>query len=510
MSQTEKKTVITDAVNNKGLALRVHSVSKKYGNHLALDKVNLELNKGEVHIIFGENGAGKSTLISIIAGANQPTAGTLEIGSYKGVFKSVSSARESGVRAVFQEFSLVPSLSVGDNINLGEEKLSKFYLLEKEKQIYCTQKVIDELGFDLNAKDIISSLPRGKQQMVEICKAVLQQPKVLILDEPTASLSDHDTNALFRLINKLKKQGTAIVYITHRMHEIEQIGDVVTVLRDGKYIATIPADTAENEMIHLMTGRSVDEVYPQRNFKTGKTLLKITNLSSPDGSVKNVNLEARSGEIVGIAGLVGCGKSELGQTCFGLTKASSGKIEVNNNEVDIKHPSDAISKGIWYSPADRKRDGLSLVHAADKNMSLSSLSFGEHKSVLVNSKKEQELVSRISGSVEFPNSRIKEEVGNFSGGNQQKALLAKSLAQNAQIYIFDEPTVGVDINARKSIYKYIHQLSEVGAAVVLISSDLSELIGLSDRILVMRNGSIVHEFDKINFDQHSILEYFFE
>ena len=493
-------------------ALRAVGLCKRYGHHTALKAVNLDIRPGEVHVLFGENGAGKSTLISMLAGANEPSDGHIEIGTYRGAFASVAQARAHGVRAVFQEFSLVPHLTVADNISLGEEPLARLGLLSKSGARQRARRLVDELGFELDVDARVSDLARGKQQMVEICKAVAQAPRLLILDEPTASLSEHDAQALFALVRRLKAEGTAIIYITHRMHEIPLIGDTVTVLRDGQHIATVPASTPENELIALMTGRTLSNIYPAIPPVTslGPVRLTLDGLTTGDGLVVNANLRLRAGEIVGIAGLVGCGKSELGQACYGLRGISGGTLRVDNQPQRFSHPAEAIGAGVWYSPPDRKRDGLALMRPARENMTLSSLLFGEQAGARLRPRAEQDTVQRLCGQVDFPLRRSVEPVGNFSGGNQQKVLLAKGLAQEVGVYIFDEPTVGVDVGARQSIYQYLSRLAASGAAILLISSDLPELMGLSHRLLVMRGGQMVAEFERGFYDEQRILEHFFE
>lgn len=490
--------------------LSMRGLGKRYGAHWALRKISLDLAPGEVHVLFGENGAGKSTLISMLAGAGQPTEGSVHMGAFKGGFRSVTEAREHGVRAVFQEFSLVPNLSVAENIVLGDEATGRFGLLDKAAARKEARQLIERLGFDLDVHALVADLPRGKQQMVEICKAVRAVPKVLILDEPTASLTTHDTQALFNLLNRIKAQGTAIVYITHRMEEIGVLGDVITVLRDGEMIATVPASTEESRLIELMSGRKLSDLYPRPRAELGASRLEIQGLSTQDGSVRMIDLEVREGEILGVAGLVGCGKSELGQACFGLLRRASGQMRVNGRSVDFKHPAAAIRAGVWYSPPDRKRDGLALIRSARENMLVSALEFGKIRGLFLKPRGEVDVASHQSAKVEFPISRIRENVSNFSGGNQQKVMLAKSLGQDIDVYIFDEPTVGVDVGARESIYRYLSELAASGAAIILISSDLPELLGMTNRIAVMRSGSIMAQFERNEFDQHKILEQFFE
>ncbi|MCL2657134.1 MAG: sugar ABC transporter ATP-binding protein [Betaproteobacteria bacterium] len=488
-------------------------MTKRYGTHTALDGVSVDFHPGCVHVLFGENGAGKSTFITMLAGGNPATAGEIEFGSFLGVFDSVVQARAHGIRAVFQEFSLVPQLTVAENIVLGEEPRNGLGILDLRAARVAAQALIESLGFDLAVDARVADLPRGKQQMVEICKALRSRPKVLILDEPTASLSEHDAQSLFKLVRKLREEGTAILYITHRIHEITLLADVVTVLRDGKLIATVGADTPHDRLIELMTGRTMSNLFPQSKAKIGLARLELRNLTlavRPGAvRVKRVNLVARAGEIVGVAGLVGCGKSELGQACFGLWSVKQGEILLDGEPFAPKHPADAIKRGFWYSPADRKNDGLMLGRSAGENIVLSGSMWGEMMGRWLRPRHERRVLTKLAGRVAFSASRMSEPVSNFSGGNQQKVMLAKGLAQDIGVYVFDEPTVGVDVGARPAIYQHLVELAESGAAIVLVSSDLPELLGICNRLLVMHDGEIVAEFDRAEFDEQRILEKFF-
>lgn len=510
---TSPNFIETPVVNRQVPVLRAKGLTKRYGQHVALNDVSFDLRPGEVHVLFGENGAGKSTLINMLAGAREPSSGEIEIDGFKGVFRSVVESRSHGIRAVFQEFSLISMLTVAENITLGEEPLNGLKLLSKAQAREESKRLIDDLGFDLDPDAKVFTLPRGKQQMVEICKALRYVPKVLILDEPTASLSEHDAISLFRLVERLTAKGTAIVYITHRMHEIPLLGHEVTVLRDGMQVATVFASTPEHRLIELMTGRAMAKIYPVPRSELGPVRLAVEKLSLKPRhgyvTVEDVSFEVRAGEILGVAGLVGCGKSELGQACFGLFQPAHGDIRLDGRPLKLKHPSDAIANRIWYSPADRKTDGLALGRPAKENMSLSGLSWGDIRGRMLRVHGEKTLLDDLSSRVEFPAARLSEQVSNFSGGNQQKVLLAKGLAQDVDVYIFDEPTVGVDIGARLSIYRCLGALSAQGAAIVIISSDLPELMGMTHRMLVMNGGRIVAEFNRPDYDEHSILETFF-
>ncbi len=405
-------------------ALRVRDLGKRYGSHLALAGVNLDLAPGRVHVLFGENGAGKSTLISILAGAITPSIGTIEIGAHRGSFSSVAEARRNGVRSVFQEFALIPQLTVAENIALGEEPTGRLGLLSKSAALVEAQRVVERLGFDLQPDAKVEELARGKQQMVEICKAVREAPRVLILDEPTASLSEHDTQALFALVRRLKAAGTAIVYITHRLHEIAQIGDEVTVLRDGRQIGTVAADVPEQRLLELMTGRAISDIYPALPpvSAAAAVRLAVRDLHTRDGSVTGIDMELRAGEIVGVAGLVGCGKSELAQACFGLRRIGRGELLIDGQARRFGHPAEAIAGGVWYSPPDRKRDGLALMRSAGENMALSSLTFGELAGRLLRRGREAAMVGKPVAQGRFPGG---------AGAGAGRQLLGREPAEGA-------------------------------------------------------------------------------
>ena len=493
--------------------LRVRGLTKRYDRTLALDDVSLEFRSGEVHVLFGENGAGKSTLTSLLAGAIAPSDGDIEIDGTTRRFHSVAEARAHGVRAVFQEFSLIPYRTVADNITLGEEPLTGFGFLSKAAARAQAQELIGELGFDLDADAIVVSLTRGKQQMVEICKALRRPPRLLILDEPTASLSEHDARALMELTRRLRDRGAAIVYVTHRIHEIPTVGDRVSVLRDGRLVATVDARTRQDELIRLMTGRQMAKMYPVPRETLGDVRLKLANvtLAPRPGQVqvRDANLEVRAGEIVGIAGLVGCGKSELAQACFGLQRLVEGQIVVDGRPGRASHPAAAIRAGVWYSPPDRRQDGLSMVRSTRENIALSSYGFGPLQGRWVNPGRETGLLREVSRRVRFDRDRLDDVVANLSGGNQQKVLLAKSMVQDISVYVLDEPTVGVDIGACVSIYQYLSELSAQGAAILIASSNLPELLGLTHRIYVMSDGRLVAEFRRDGYDEQGVLEHFF-
>jgi ribose transport system ATP-binding protein len=461
-------------------------------------------------VLFGENGAGKSTLISIAAGALRPDAGSIAFRGAPIQLHSVHHARSLGISAVFQEFSLVPQMTVEENLFLGAEATTGG-LLNKRELHRRAEEILARLGFPLRPRQRVMFLSRAEQQMVEIAKAFRSELSVLILDEPTASLTERETERLFALIEQVKGQGVGVIYITHRMNEVRRIGDRITVLRDGRYVATVPAkETPEDELVRLMTGRVIEQIFPQVGFKPGRTVLQAEHLSTTSGSVSDVSLTVRAGEIVGLAGLVGSGKSEVARACFGLEPLASGRIVFDGQEV-TGAPRAMLRRGFFYLPPDRRDEGLVMLRSVRENVSLAALDLAEFASGPflrrgVEREKAQALVRRLN--LQPP--RIERDVDHFSGGNQQKVLLARSLTRTVKLFAFDEPTVGVDVGTRVAIYAFIRDLCEAGAAILLISSDLPEILHLTHRAYVMHRGRLRAELSGSAINQETVLGHFFE
>ena len=491
--------------------LKLSRVSKRFPGVLALDDVSFALKKGEVHVLFGENGAGKSTMISLIAGVYQQTAGEIQFKGDQVKLDSVHHARSLGISAVFQEFSLVDQLSVEQNLFLGEEQIRNGFLDKKSLEAEA-KRILDKLGFPLKPKQKVAYLSRAQQQMVEIAKAFRSDLSVLILDEPTASLTERETDQLFALVEQVKSEGVGVIYITHRMAEIRRIADRITVLRDGRYIDTVIAQsTSEEVLVNLMTGRVIDQIFPKIEFKPTEISLSVENLSTADGRVKNASIYARKGEIVGLAGLVGAGKSKLIRACFGLEKISSGKVTFNNEDVTGSSPRAMLDRGFFYNPPDRKVEGLVMIRNCLENISLPSLHLPFYmKWHFLRRREEREKAFSLASKLQLHPLKIDREVDHFSGGNQQKVLLAKCLTRDVNLYVFDEPTVGVDVGTRVEIYKFIAELCESGAAVIVISSDLPEVLHLSNRLYVMHRGSLQAELKGEEITQENVLRNFFD
>jgi ribose transport system ATP-binding protein len=476
-----------------------------------LDNVTFELLPGEVHVLLGENGAGKSTLISLVAGVFSPSSGDVSFRGEKVTLASVHHARSLGISAVFQEFSLIGQLTVEENLFLGAEHRDGIFLNRRALHAEA-KKILADLGFPLRAKQRVDHLSRAEQQMVEIAKAFRSDLSVLILDEPTASLTERETERLFALLQQLKMSGVGIIYITHRMGEIRRIGDRVTVLRDGRCMGTVEARTTpEDELVRLMTGRVIDQLFPKTVFRPGAELLRIENLSTNDDRVHCVSLNVRRGEIVGLAGLPGSGKSHVVRACFGLVKISNGRVLFEGPDVTGFSVRQMLDRGFFYNPPDRRAEGLVMKRNCRENITLPSLHLERFQKIgLLRRMREKKIASGLATELQLQPLQIEREVEHFSGGNQQKVLLAKCLTPEVKLYVFDEPTVGVDVGTRVEIYKFISQLCEEGAAVVLVSSDLPEILHLTNRVYVMYRGRVQCELSDAEISQENVLRHFFE
>jgi ribose transport system ATP-binding protein len=491
--------------------LRLETITRHFPGVLALDRVDFDLRPGEVHVLFGENGAGKSTLISIVAGALRPSSGRMFFRGEPLDLPSVHQARSLGISAVFQEFSLVPQLTVEENLFLGAEATSGG-LLNKRELRRAAEEILARLDFPLRPHQRVAFLSRAEQQMVEIAKAFRSDLSLLVLDEPTASLTERETERLFALIEQVKRDGTGVIYITHRMNEIRRIGDRITVLRDGRHVATRPArETPEDELVRLMTGRVIEQIFPQVSFKPSRTVLEAQHLSTSNGSVTDVTLTVRSGEIVGLAGLVGSGKSEVARACFGLERLASGRLIFEGQEVSGATPRSMLAHGFLYVPPDRRDEGLVMLRSVRENVALAALDLPEFAAgPFLRRGAERDRVQELVERVNLQPPRIEREVDHFSGGNQQKVLLARSLTRTVRLFAFDEPTVGVDVGTRVAIYEFLRDLCEAGAAILLISSDLPEILHLTNRVYVMYRGRLRAELTGAAINQEAVVGHFFE
>jgi ribose transport system ATP-binding protein len=490
--------------------LEMKGISKRFPGVMALDGVDFDVRHGEVHVLFGENGAGKSTLINIIAGTYPPDSGTFNFLGSDIAHLTPHTARVIGISPVFQEFSLVPELTVEENLFLGRE-LTVGGFLDRAGMRAKARTVIADLGFDLQPDRKVAELSRAHQQMVEIAKAFLTQVRLLILDEPTASLTESETASLFELVDKLRSAGVGIVYVSHRIREFQRIGDRITVLRDGHKIATVKmGDVSETRLVELMTGREIGVLFPRIEQHPGATLLEVDAVTLADGSAQDVSFYARAGEITGIAGLVGCGKSEIIRAVFGLAPIASGRVRVAGAAIDSPSPAALLKRRVCYFPSDRVAEGLALARPVRENASMAALDLPvfSHTSVLRRGN-ERRAIQTIIERLKLRPPQIERVVASLSGGNRQKVLLARGLTRDISVFLFDEPTVGIDVGAKLEVYGFMKDLVEAGAAIVLVSSELSEALNLSHRLYVMHRARMVAELTGTHINEPEVLSHFF-
>lgn len=490
--------------------LQVNGITKKFRGIVALDGVDFSLEKGEVHALLGENGAGKSTLINLIAGTFPWTEGSCTIEGQAVASLTPQTAREFGIAAVFQEFSLVPDLTVLENIFLGREQSTGPFLRRGEMR-RAAEELLDELGFSVPLDEKVAFLSRAQKQMVEIAKALRSRPRVLILDEPTASLTDGEAEKLFSAMALLKARDVGIIYVSHRMSEIRNLSDRVTVLRGGRKIGTVvTADVSDDGLIEMMVGRPVEQLFPKIRHAPGPVRLEVSGLTTRDGSVIDASLVARAGEVVGLAGLVGCGRSELCRAIFGLETIESGEIRRGDRRVERPTPADMLADNVCYFPADRGAEGLALIRSARENATMSSLGLPSLSTgPFLRFWRESDIIRKPLESLALRPMAPERKVSAFSGGNQQKVMLARGLMKPFEVYLFDEPTVGIDVGAKVDVYNLIKSLVEGGACVIVSTSELPELINLASRIYVMHEGRIVAELGESEHSEAQILSHYF-
>lgn len=486
--------------------IEARALTKRYPGVTALDSVDFDLREGEVHVLFGENGAGKSTLISMLAGATRPSEGELKVRGQKVAFSDVADAQEKGIFTVFQEFSLIPTLSVAENIYLGREP-RRGPFIDRRAMRRETKKLFAEMDFPLDPDAMVGTLSRAAQQMVEIAKAGHAELSVLILDEPTASLTEREVDHLFEHIADLKTQGVGIIYISHRVREFRRIADRVTVLRDGGKVGTVDMqDADEDKLVEMMTGRAVTEIYPDIDRRPGEVLLRAEGLVTP--GIAPASFDIRAGEVLGLAGLVGCGKSRLMRAVMGIAERRAGRLYHRDRDVSGLPTHRMIERGVYYLSPDRKAEGLDLAKTATDNLSVNVVM--GRGSTFLNWREIRSAATRIADRVEIAADYRPRLVSQLSGGNQQKVLFGKCFGQKAEVYILDEPTVGVDVGTRAALYRIARDLTEANNAVVVISSDLPEVLNLSHRLLVMASGRITAELDGDDITEERVLRHFFD
>jgi rhamnose transport system ATP-binding protein len=483
--------------------LEANSISKAFAGVKALKSVSFKLRAGEVHAVIGENGAGKSTLIKIITGAVTPDAGTITVRGEHVPHMDPRLSKALGIVAIYQQPSLFPDLTVAENIALALETGGAWRTLNWKARSRRASELLERAGASINPERLVATLSMPEQQLVEIAKAIGADARIVIMDEPTASLTEREVESLFRVIARLRSEGVGVIYISHRLEEIAAVADRVTVLRDGESIATKRMDEVDRaELIRMMVGRELESIFPKREIVLGDVVLELRDVSN--SVVRHVSLNVRKGEILGIAGLVGSGRTQLAETIFGLTPADSGEIVLDGEVVKIISPADAIRRGIGYVPEDRPRHGAILEMSIAANTNLANLKKVAHGG-LIYRREEDDLAEGFVRQLRIKTPSVDVETGSLSGGNQQKVALARWLAINPTVLILDEPTQGVDVGSKSEIHSLMADLAEQGLAIVMISSELPELLGMSDRIAVMHAGTICGTLERKEATQQAIL-----
>lgn len=486
--------------------LQIRGIVKTFPGVKALQGVNLDIYPGECHALLGENGAGKSTLIKILAGIHRQDAGDIILDGKKIKIPDVHSSKKLGISVIHQELILVPYMTITENIFLGQELKQNILFIDKKVMKKEAQEVLDKFNLNLSADQHVASLSIAQQQMVEIAKALSVDARIIIMDEPTAALTNRETDQLFLLVEKMKMKNIAIIFISHRMDELYKLSEKITVIRDGQYIGTcITKETNRKDLIAMMVGRSLEDFYQKKTHKKGNVILQVNKLNR-SGVLKDISFSLKKGEILGLSGIVGAGRTELARALFGIDTIDSGEILIDGKLVFINKPGDAMNLDIGFVPEDRKRQGLFLQETLGFNISIQSLK-GCFRLIQFSKKIENRIIQNGIKSLSIKSYSKKQKISELSGGNQQKAVIAKWLARHPDILILDEPTRGIDIGAKTEIYKIISSLAASGVAIIMISSELPEILNMSDRILVMYKGQITGELAGSEATQEKIMHY---
>lgn len=500
--EAEKSSLISEVI------LEVENVSKSFPGVKALDNVTFTLRRGEVHALVGENGAGKSTLMKILSGVYQADEGTIR---YKGkavTFQDVNGAREAGIGIIYQELNLIPHLSVAANIFIGREPLTRFGTLDEKKMNAEAVALLGRLKIRLDPTTILNKLPISKQQMIEIAKALSLNSEILIMDEPTSALSESEIDELFAVIHSLRDRGVAVIYISHRLEELRHIVDRISIFRDGHSISTDRfTDIGPLEIVNRMVGRKIENKFPPKvNLPTTEKILEVRNIVRK-GILKGISFDLYRGEILGLAGLMGAGRSELGRAIFGADPIDSGEVIMKGRKLSLKSPSDAINAGIAYLSENRKEEGLAVKMQLAENITMANVLEISRQFGVISHSREMEAAQRYVKELGIKTPSLSQVVNNLSGGNQQKVVVGKWLFCNSKILIFDEPTRGIDVGTKYAIYELIGALAREGRGIIMISSDLPEIMGLTDRLLVLHEGSLVATLTTSETTPRAVLNY---
>ena len=482
--------------------LEMRGITKRFPGVTALDGVDFELEKGEVHVILGENGAGKSTLIKMLSGAYHPDEGEILLDGQRVEISSAAVAQSKGISTIYQEFNLVPQLTVAENIFLGRQP-RRFGIIDRSQMRDEAQELLERIKVRVNPDATVSTLGVAQRQMVEITKALSLDARILIMDEPTASLSGQEVERLFEIVRGLKEEEVGVIFISHHLEEVTEIGDRVTVLRDGKMVGQVPATTDHQELVRMMVGRSIEDQFPRRRPEVGEVLLDVKDLSR-EGVLHDISFQVRAGEVVGIAGIVGAGRTELARAIFGADPLDSGEVWVEGHRIERFDPREAKHSGIGFITEDRQGQGIVPPLSVAENLALASL--GRYTTAgLVNRKEQRGLAQKMIEELNIRTPSLEQEIRYLSGGNQQKVVIGKWLLADSKVLIMDEPTRGIDVGAKVEIYELINELTEEGAGILMISSDLPEVLGMSDRILVMAGGRITGELSREEASQEKVM-----
>lgn len=487
------------------MRIEMKEICKSFGDHAVLTDAGLSLVSGEIHALMGENGAGKSTLMKILTGIYEKDSGTVLIDGKEVVYKTPKEAEKAGIVLIHQELNVLFDLTVEENLFLGKEITTHVGICNKKEMQIQAKTILEQLGVKIPVKKKMSELAVGQQQMIEICRALMSEAKVIIMDEPTAALTTSETEILFKVINKLKNDGVSIIYISHRMEEIFELCDRITVLRDGQYIGTKETkETNEKDIVKMMIGREIGERYPERKSSIGKEILKVSCLNK-QGIYENVSFSVKEGEVLGVSGLMGAGRTEIMRSIFGNLQHDGGDIFIDGQKCTIDTPAAAIKYGIGFITEDRKSEGLLLEDSIKNNISLTNLNSISDRYYVINKGKEKRFVEKAIKELKIRCFHQSQECGKLSGGNQQKVVFAKWVYTNPRILILDEPTRGVDVGAKKEIYNIINELAAKGVAIIMVSSELPEILGMSDRIMIIREGTVRGILNKEEADQEKIM-----
>lgn len=482
------------------------NINKTFSGNQVLTNVDMKIDRAEIHALMGENGAGKSTLIKILTGIHPKDSGIIKVDGKEVTFTNPKEAEKKGIVVIHQELNIIPYLTVTENMFLGKEiTYCKTGILNKKAMKKQTMQNLKRLGVtDIDSDEIAGNLSVGKQQMVEIARALSTNAELIVMDEPTAALTEREIESLFKVVNSLREQGVSIIYISHRMEEIFELCDRITILRDGQYIGTKKiSDTSFEAIVKMMVGRELGEQFPKRDHPKGNIIFEVSELKRT-GYFRNVSFTVKKGEILGVAGLMGAGRSEVMETIFGYRKRDKGSVKINGSEVAIKHPQDAVKAGIGFITEDRKTKGLVLDASIRENIALTKLKAVSNGGVISGSK-EKATVHELIERLQVRTTGREQEVKSLSGGNQQKVVIAKWLGIQPKVLILDEPTRGVDVGAKKEIYMIINELTKSGVAIIMISSELPEVLGISDRIMVMHEGKITAFLNSKDADQEKVM-----